>query len=87
MQFPAMELQRRHAEEPDAVGLIVTANDRIRQDPRVDAVGLEQIRHFLLGFLEAKGIAHLLGLISLVRVQGNQLADLVVKPLLADFKG
>jgi len=87
MQFPAMELQQRHAEEPDAVGLIVTANDRIRQDPRVDAVGLEQIRHFLLGFLEAKGIAHLLGLISLERVQGNQLADLVVKPLLADFKG
>jgi hypothetical protein len=50
-------------------------------------VGLEHVRHFLFGFLEAKGVAHLLGLITLERVQGNQLADLVVKPLLADFKG
>ena len=55
MQLPAMDLERRYAEEPRIVRF-ASPDYCIRQDPRVDAVGLEHIRHFLLGFLEAKGV-------------------------------
>src|SRR5215472_16154858 len=86
VQLPAMPDQRSNAEQPAIVREITPSNRASCKYPRVNAVCIPGLCQFLPRILEPQPFSEFLRFVTLPGLNSSQLAQLLVKPLLADLQ-